>query len=223
MDTIYRGDVVSPGGRRNAWVDALLVDHAIFRLVWTNFAAVVPGRLYRSNHPTPGRLALAARRHGIRTIVNLRGQSGNGADALSRAAAQRLGLRLIDVPMKSSRAPSRALVLELIDALGCGEEPMLVHCKSGADRAGFAAGVFLLLHGATSADALRELSPRFGHFRASRTGILDAFFRRYRETGEGRMDFADWVRTEYDPETLRHDGPSNRIARVLNDFILRRE
>jgi hypothetical protein len=33
------------------WLDALLVDHAIFRLVWSNFAVVIPGRLYRSNHP----------------------------------------------------------------------------------------------------------------------------------------------------------------------------
>jgi protein tyrosine phosphatase (PTP) superfamily phosphohydrolase (DUF442 family) len=223
MDTIFRGDVISPGGRRNAWLDALFVDHAVFRLIWTNFAAVVPGRLYRSNHPTPRRLALAARRHGIRTVVNLRGKSNNGADALSRAAAHGLGLRLIDVPMKSSRAPSRELVLELIEALRSGDEPILLHCKSGADRAGFAAGVFLLLNGGTSADALRELSVRYGHFRGSRTGILDAFFRRYRDFGEGHMPFEDWVRAEYDASALRHDGPVNPIARVLNDFVLRRE
>ncbi len=36
-----------------AWRDSLLVDHAVFRVLWDNLAEVVPGKLYRSNHPTP--------------------------------------------------------------------------------------------------------------------------------------------------------------------------
>jgi protein tyrosine/serine phosphatase len=223
MDTIYRGDITSERGRRNAWLDALFIDHAIFRLAWTNFAAVVPGRLYRSNHPTPAKMALAARRHGIRSILNLRGECGNGADALSREAARRLGLRFIDVPMKSSRAPTRELVLQLIEALRDAPEPILAHCKSGADRAGFAAGVFLLLNGGSAAAALRQLSLRYGHLRRSRTGILDAVFVRYRDEAEGRLDFPAWVATQYDPAALQHDYPTSRIARVVNDYVLRRE
>ena len=54
MDTIFRGELATPRGRMIAWVDALFVDHAVFRLAWSNFAAVAPGRLYRCNHPTPG-------------------------------------------------------------------------------------------------------------------------------------------------------------------------
>ena len=54
MNSIYRGDISTAGGRAVAWIDALLVDHAVFRLVWSNFAAVVPGRLYRCNHPDTG-------------------------------------------------------------------------------------------------------------------------------------------------------------------------
>ena len=51
--------------RRNraaAWRDSLLVDHAVFRVLWDNLAEVIPGKLYRSNHPTPARLAAAKRR-----------------------------------------------------------------------------------------------------------------------------------------------------------------
>ena len=51
-----------PAGRRVAWLDSLFVDHAVFRAAWSNFAPVVPGKLYRSNHPTPGRLAALTRR-----------------------------------------------------------------------------------------------------------------------------------------------------------------
>ncbi len=39
MDTIYKGDLSTKAGRRNAWLDALFVDHAVLRILWTNFAA----------------------------------------------------------------------------------------------------------------------------------------------------------------------------------------
>jgi hypothetical protein len=56
MDTIYKGDLSTKAGRRNAWVDALFVDHAVLRILWTNFSVVQPGVLYRSNHRYPATL-----------------------------------------------------------------------------------------------------------------------------------------------------------------------
>ena len=76
MNSIFNGDLSTAKGRTLAWVDALFVDHAVFRLVWSNFAAVAPGRLYRCNHPTPARLAFLTRRYGLRTLINLRGVYG---------------------------------------------------------------------------------------------------------------------------------------------------
>jgi len=223
MDTIYRGDLLTARGRRNAWIDSLFVDHALLRLVWTNFDASVPGRLYRSNHPTPGGLARLARRHGIRTVINLRGECGNGSDALSREAARSLGLTLLDVPISSGSAPSRTRLLALIAALREAAEPILVHCKSGADRAGFAAGVFCLLNGQSADAAMRHLSWRFGHLRGSRAGILDAVFLAYRDEAEGRLDFASWVRLTYDPAKTSRALRTNRVARFVQDRVLARE
>jgi uncharacterized protein (TIGR01244 family) len=223
VDTIYRGDLRTARGRRNAWLDSLFVDHAVLRLAWTNFGVVLPGRLYRSNHPTPRTLARMVRRHGIRTVINLRGPCGNGSDALSREAARRLGLAFVDVPISSGHPPTRAGLLGMIDALGAAEAPILVHCKSGADRSGFAAGVFRLLQGGSSADALRQLSWRFGHLRRSRAGILDAVFLAFRREAEGVQDFATWVRTGYDPARLNRDRPVSGVARFVNDRVLARE
>ncbi len=107
MDTIFRGDVSTAGGRALAWADALLIDHAVFRVVWSNLGVVAPGRLYRSNHPLPGRLARLAGRYGLRTLINLRGPTNNGSDALSRGAAKRLGLDFIDMALESRGAPQR--------------------------------------------------------------------------------------------------------------------
>jgi len=223
MNSIFRGDVATPRGRALAWVDALLVDHAVFRLLYANFAAVSPGRLYRMAHPTPGRLAALTRRHGFKTLINLRGQARNGSDALSRDMAARLGLDFIDMAVESRGAPHRDRILRLHDIYRTMREPALMHCKSGADRAGLAAGLWVLFEGGTAAEALRQLSPRFGHVRRSRTGVLDAFFLLYAREGEGRKPFLDWVREDYDEDALRHAFRANGLASFVNDWVLAHE
>lgn len=220
---MFPGDLTTTRGRAKAWSHALLVDHALFRVLWTNFACVDPGKLYRSNHPTPAQLRVAARRHGIRTIINLRGANSTGADALSRDAAARLGLTHIDCPIASRRQPHKDRVLRLAEIFAAMTMPALVHCKSGADRAGLAAGVYLLMHGGTSADAMAQLSWRFGHVSASKTGFLDAFFAQYAMQAEGRKSFLDWVRDDYDELALRRSFRSGPVANFVNDRLLRRE
>jgi protein tyrosine/serine phosphatase len=197
MDSIYKGDLATKRGRRNAWIDALFIDHAIFRLVWTNFAVVEPGMLYRSNHPTPGNLAAFTRKFGLKTIINLRGQAKNGSDALSRDMAARLGLDFYDMAFESRGVPHRERILRYAGIIAQMRAPALIHCKSGADRAGLAAGLFILLRGGGTAQALKQLSLRFGHIKQAKTGILDEFFRLYERTGEGRKPYLDWIREDY--------------------------
>jgi protein tyrosine/serine phosphatase len=223
MDTIYKGDLSTPRGRRNAWVDALFVDHAILRILWTNFACVKPGRLYRSNHPTPGNLKAFTRRVGLKSLINLRGQAKNGSDALSRDTAHHLGLDFYDMAFESRGAPHKDRILRLADILAHMRPPALIHCKSGADRAGLVAGLFVLIEGGTVAEALRQLSLRFGHIKQSKTGILDAFFELYRRTGEGRKPFLAWVREDYDETELRAAFKAGKVAEFINGKLLGRE
>ncbi|CAH2601625.1 Protein tyrosine phosphatase [Rhodovastum atsumiense] len=207
----------------SVWADSLLADHAVFRAVWDNFAEVIPGKLYRSSHPTPGRLARLVRRYGIRTLINLRGEKPNGSNTLSLAAAQRLGLTHLFLPFESRGAPHRDRILRFHEIYRSMTPPALIHCKSGADRAGLAAGLAVLFEGGSAEAALRQLSWRHGHISHSPTGILDAFFRLYAATGEGRMPFLDWVRDEYDEAALRASFASRGFSRFLNDHLLRRE
>lgn len=223
MDTIFRGNLASRRGRLLAWVDALLIDHAVFRLAFANFAEVAPGRLYRCNHPTPGRLATLTQRWRLGTLINLRGQANNGSDALSRDMAAQLGLDFVDMALESRGAPKRDRILRLYGIYRSMREPGLIHCKSGADRAGLAAGLFILFEGGTARQALRQLSFRFGHIRASRTGILDAFFLRYEKEGEGRKPFLDWVQEDYDEAALRRDFHANGLASFIDERVLSRE
>lgn len=206
-----------------AWMNSLWVDHAVLRTMWRNFAVVVPGQWYRASHPLPWRIGGWVRRIGLRTIVNLRGPRECGSDALSRATAGRLGVNHIYMPFESRGAPHRDRILRFHEIWRTVETPVLMHCKSGADRAGLASGLVLMFGGGTAADALGQLSLRFGHVRRAPPGILDAFFLRYQAEAEGRLPFLDWVRDEYDEEALHRDFRAHGLASFINDQLLQRE
>ncbi len=223
MNSIFDGDLTTSRGRFIAWIDALFIDHAVFRLIWSNLSEVVPHKVFRCNHPTPFRLRRMVRTLGIRTLINLRGKTQSGSDALSRESARELGLDFHDMAFESRGAPQRERILRLHAIYTDMHTPAVMHCKSGADRAGLAAGLIILFEGGTAADALAQLSWRFGHIRQARTGILDAFFMRYQREAEGRKPFLDWVREDYDEAALRRDFHANGLASFINDWVLAHE
>ncbi|ACL57852.1 tyrosine-protein phosphatase [Methylobacterium nodulans] len=214
-------------GRRNrlrAWVNMLLVDHGVLRLAYLNRHRIGRGLLWRSAQPAPHDLAWF-KRQGLRTIISLRGGREHGSWQLQREACEREGLLLREFVVRSREAPDRAMLLSARDFFAGVEYPALIHCKSGADRAGFAAALYLILHeGRPVAEAARQLSPRYGHFRFAKTGILDAFFDRYLLEGEAKgLSFLDWVEHHYDPERLQRDFQAGFWSDILVDRLLRRE
>jgi hypothetical protein len=87
------------------------------------------------------------------------------------------------------------------------------------------ATLYLLLHENRPLDeALQQLSPRYGHFKWSKTGILDTFFELYRRDGLDKgLTFEDWVANHYDPEALQRDFHAGFWSTLLVDRLLRRE
>ena len=184
------------------------------------------GRLYRSNHPLPWQLRHAARRFGLRTVINLRGERADcGSDRLGRAEAAALGLVHVDAPFESRGAPHRDRILRLAEIYRTMAEPALIHCKSGADRTGLAAGIWLLLQGHPPEAALAQLSLRFGHVRQGRTGILDAFFLLYAEAAPGATRSPSWTGCATITTKRRSANPSapRPWADLVVDRVLRRE
>lgn len=220
---MFNGHLSSLTGRARAWTDSLFVDHAVLRLVWTNFHAVIPGKVYRCNHPTPARLRRAVSKLGLRTLVNLRGHRQCGSDALSRNAAAQIGITHLDMAFESRGAPHKDRILRFAQMYRELQFPMLMHCKSGADRAGLASALVIMFEGGTAEQALGELSWRYLHFRRSRTGILDAFFLLYQAQAEGHIPFMDWVQHEYDEVALKQDFVAGQFSSFLTDQVLRRE
>ena len=135
------------------------------------------------------------------------------------------GASAIRAPYLQNVGPDRATILSAKEFFDTIAYPAVMHCKSGADRAGFVSALYLIVHENRSVDeAMRQLSARFGHFRFSKTGILDAFFDAYRREGEAKgLSFLTWVETIYDPEKLEREFRPGFWSNVLVDRIMRRE
>jgi len=142
---------------------------------------------------------------GIRSILNLRGKGGAAHYLVEEESCNRLGLALVNVAMQARSAPARAHIESLIQAFRTVEKPFVMHCKSGADRAGFASAVYLLvIEGRPLAEARKMLGLRFLHFKSSKAGILDFILDQYEtrhaETG---ISFENWIASDYDNEALQ--------------------
>lgn len=210
-------------GRPAAYAELMISDHGLFRIFYLNRHRISRDA-WRAAQPAPRDIRRFAR-EGARTIVNLRGPRDCSSYALEKEACDRYGLKLVDYRVRSRAAPSLDEIRgakELFESL---EYPIVLHCKSGADRAGLMSALFMHFHeGRPIAEAKQQLSLRYGHVSQAETGVLDYFFERYLAYNESRpIDFLEWVETVYDPAevkgTFRAKGWANRLV----DSILRRE
>lgn len=198
----FGSDISTPAARRAAKLHFQLSDHAFLRVWWTNLAKVAPG-VWRSNQPSPARLARHAAQ-GIKTVINLRGEVHQSFWLFEREACSALGMTLHDIGFSARQAPKRPMLLELHRLLTTAEKPMLLHCKSGADRTGLAAALYLIwVEGRPLAEAQEQLSMRYMHLSTGRTGILDHFLRHYgRVHAATGISLIDWITTQYDRTEL---------------------
>jgi len=174
------------------------IDHGILRGIWTNFHQIGDG-VFRSNHPTEHRFRKYAQK-GFKTILNLRGASMEPQYQLEKALCQELDLHLIDLPMNAREAPPKDTVLRLLEIFDTAERPLIIHCKSGADRTGLAAALFKLHDGQGIKSARRQFSLRFIHFKNGPKGILDSVLDAYEaDTVESPQSLREWVSSKYDP------------------------
>jgi uncharacterized protein (TIGR01244 family) len=205
------------------YIDMLFLDHGLVRLVYLNRHRLSADVL-RSAQPAPHQIRQAAA-EGVKTIVNLRGPHQSGSYYLEREACRRAGITFVDFPVRSRAAPTRA---ELTAAKGLFERieyPMLMHCKSGADRAGLMSVLYSHWKLGQPIEVAREqLALRFGHIRQADTGVLGRVFDTYlADTADHPMAFSDWVETRYDPDAIKRDFTSHSLANRIVTSILKRE
>lgn len=170
-----------------------------------NFHEVLPGKAYRSSQPSPERLKNMVRRHGIKTVINLRGVCVGQPWYMEQCeAVLELGISQEDLTFSAQRLPSAPELIRLIEVLDRTEYPILLHCRQGADRTGLAAAIIRLLYSEDNLEeALGQVGYRYGHLPVGKTLYMDRFFDLYthwlRQGGKSHAPphFRHWIANEY--------------------------
>jgi len=198
----FGDDISTAKGRRSARRHLLWVDHGILRIWWTNFYPVAPG-VFRSNQPSGARVA-EFHEMGIKSILNLRGPNRYSFYLFEKEATEKYGIQQIDVHFSSNKLPAREVFLQLRDYFIQMPKPMVLHCKSGADRAGFVSAIYqMMIEGTPVELAQKQLGLKFLHVRMSNKGVLDYCLEKYQvANAQNPISFLDWTQTVYDPDKL---------------------
>ena len=112
---------------------------------------VLPGEMYRSGQLGPEQLEKVIRDFEIQSIINLRGFKGDEDWYLQeKEIAEKSGVNLYNLPdmgigLQSYRLPAREEVEKIIKVIAEIPRPVLVHCKTGADRTGLFSAITILL------------------------------------------------------------------------------
>jgi protein tyrosine/serine phosphatase len=131
-----------------------------------NLHAVSEGVLYRSAQLSKDGFAASIRQYKIKSVLNLRGAHPHEAwydDEV--AVSQENGVTHYDIPISAKRFVGEQQVEQILALLRAAPKPLLIHCKSGADRTGLVSALYrYAVEHADAADADRQLSLAYGHF-----------------------------------------------------------
>ena len=221
--------LLRPDERRRFRRHQFWTDHGIFReWFYANFHIIAPGA-FRSAQPSPAQLRHWQERYGLRAVLNLRAPAPSEPHyRLEQETCDAMGIEHMVLQGFGSRdLPERDKLLAGMDFLEHLPHPFLLHCKSGADRAGFVSVLYVhLVLKVPIAEAQRQLRLwPFGHIRHANTGVLDWFFICYRRAVETEPDLTlrRWVERDYDrTAVLQSFRPWYRLD-WLTDRLLRRE
>ena len=178
-----------------------------------NRGVVDAGRVFCSAQPTT-ELGRSIRDYQLKSILNLR--AGSQADWWYEAevSTARPTVSRSTIYRSCTRRPRRHELLKLIDVFHDCPYPLLIHCKSGADRTGLASAVYCLV-GRREAPELARLafSVEFGHIPYGGSEHLHepideyaAWLKSHQLTHDPER-FRGWVKNEYRDEDPSTDPP----------------
>ena len=117
------------------------------------------------------------RKYGIKTFINLRGPNpGKKWYQEEKQMVENNGLEYHCIAFSAVSLPSSENIIKLVEIFQNAPKPIYIHCQGGADRTGMAAAIWMLLNGASNAQALKQLDIKYGH-RKHKNTEMDNFIR----------------------------------------------
>ena len=207
-----------------SYLDLTFSDHGILRIFWTSLFEL-PGKMYRSNQPYPMQIKKYKEKYGIKSIINLRGKRNCSSYYLEKEYCDNNNIILHNFPITSRDLPSKKTIIDFLELLDVVNYPALMHCKSGADRAGIAACLYLIYKENYDVNmASKQLSFKYLHIKYAKTGILDYLFETaIKKKIISSKDFLKWIKYEYNKELIKKSFKSYKFYNFLLDKVLRRE
>ena len=174
--------------------------------------------------PTPLRIKRYGKL-GIKTIINLRGVRKDGGWLLENEACKKNNIKLIDFRARSRAAPEKDMIFKAEKLFKSIKYPALIHCKSGADRAGIMSALYMLTYKKEHPKiAKQQLSWKYLHVKWAKPGVLDSFVENYSiDHKKSKIKFMDWVKNTYNPKKLESSFRSVWWVNRFLDDVLRRE
>lgn len=178
---------------------------SVFRIS-KNFVEVDPGKFYRSAQLSPDELEEAIKEYGIKTVISLRGAPENSYWVPDQIRVlKENNVEFLPLSWTSHFFPEDEEFRKYIRALQSAERPILVHCRSGADRTGEASAIYAMeFLGVPKKQAIEEqLSYRNYHF--------ETFHPAKRALVE-KYQGMDWALKSYhrcDPENIQWAEPGH--------------
>jgi len=164
-----------------------------------------------------GRLQSVLKRHGLKALINLRGNNPDiGWWRREREACRRAGADHIDAMLDSRKLPTREMLAGLFVAFEMAEKPFVVKCSGGQDRTSLAAALYILHRDGWAATATAEKQfARWPYLHLPKTHQrwLKPFIRFAQEDSKG-APIAQWAREHYEPTRLA----TWLDAQGMNDF-----
>ena len=168
--------------------------------IFYNFHWVREGEAARSSQAHFGGLQGLMLRHGLKAIINLRGENSDLSWwRYERRVCEEIDARHFDTMLDSRKLPTRAMLVRLVDAFDEAPRPFLLKCSGGNDRTGFAAALFLICRNGwgARAEAERQFS---GHAKKHQRWLK--LFVAFAQEDSSSSPLATWVRERYAPEDL---------------------
>lgn len=219
-------DLKTRFGRARAWLYAMFLEHNFTNLVRFNFHRISSDS-FRSSQPTMWQLRRMVRKYGIKTILNLKGDNPDSPYlAFEREQCAKLGVKLVDVEIKSRETPWPEDVRNAKDLFEAIEYPMWMHCKAGADRTGIYATLFQYFHQHIPVEQTNQLKLwPFGHIRLSEAGKIDNYLELYKayHAEHPEVDLLEWAETVADRDAIDREFEARGFASFINDRLLHRE